>query len=242
MKTLAPLTLIGFLAAALSVSAADAKDSVKAAAQKLGAKSYRYVSTPKSEGGGSRFQTGPTEGQVEKDGYAYLSSKAGDNTIEAYLKDGKGAVKTQDGWRSLAELQQSAQGGGGGKGKGGAGLFIGRAYRNYKAPDRQAADLADKAKQLKDADGVISGELTEEGAKEQLSFGGRSGGQAPQVEGAKGSVKFWVKNGELAKYEIHVQGKVSFGGNDIDINRTTTVEIKEGPVKVSVPDEAKAKL
>ncbi|MBC8002999.1 MAG: hypothetical protein H7X97_10475 [Opitutaceae bacterium] len=79
-------------------------------------------------------------------------------------------------------------------------------------------------------------------------FGGRRGGAGggeapPPPENAKGSVKFWVKDGSLAKYEYNVQGTMSFGGNSIEINRTTTVEIKDvGTTKVEVPEEAKKKL
>ena len=40
-----------------------------------------------------------------------------------------------------------------------------------------------------------------------------------------------------------MQGKVSFNGNDRDVDRTTTVEIKDiGSTKVQVPDDAKKKL
>jgi len=36
---------------------------------------------------------------------------------------------------------------------------------------------------------------------------------------------------------------MNFNGNDVDIDRTTTVEIKEvGSTKVDVPEEAKKKL
>jgi hypothetical protein len=56
-------------------------------------------------------------------------------------------------------------------------------------------------------------------------------------------VKLWVKDGLLSKYEVKVQGKVSFNGNDRDVDRTTTIEIKDiGSTKVQVPDDAKKKL
>lgn len=46
----------------------------------------------------------------------------------------------------------------------------------------------------------------------------------------------------LSKYEFTLQGKVNYQGNDIDIDRTTTVEVKGiGSTKVSVPEEAKKK-
>jgi len=56
-------------------------------------------------------------------------------------------------------------------------------------------------------------------------------------------VKFWVKDGVLSKYQYNVQGTMNIGGNDREINRTTTVEIKDvGTTKLTVPDEAKKKL
>ena len=40
-----------------------------------------------------------------------------------------------------------------------------------------------------------------------------------------------------------MQGTISFNGNDVDIDRTTTVEIKDvGSTKVDVPEEANKKL
>lgn len=74
-------------------------------------------------------------------------------------------------------------------------------------------------------------------------MGGRDGGNGPEISGAEGSAKFWVKDGTVAKYSFTVQGTMSFNGNDREINRTTTVEIKDvGTTKVEGPEEAKKKL
>ena len=55
---------------------------------------------------------------------------------------------------------------------------------------------------------------------------------------------FWVKDGELTKYEHNVQGKiVGRDDQEFPINRTTTIEIKDvGKTKLALPDEAKKKL
>ncbi len=74
---------------------------------------------------------------------------------------------------------------------------------------------------------AISGDLTEDGAKKLLSFRGRRGGAGPTITNPKGSVKFWIKDGQLVKYQYHVEGTVSFNVNDREVNRTTTVEIKD---------------
>jgi hypothetical protein len=159
-----------------------------------------------------------------------------DNTIEVVMQDGKSAIKTPDnGWQTPAEAADDDQG---------PGRFLGRMAENFKAPAAQAEELAGQVKEIKKDGGVYAGDLTEEGAKALLSFR-RPGGDdnGPTVNGAKGSVKFWVKDGELTKYEFNVQGTINFNGNDRDVNRTTTIEIKDvGSTKVTVPDEAKKKL
>ena len=84
--------------------------------------------------------------------------------------------------------------------------------------------------------------MTEACAKELLTFR-PSQGESPTVSNANGSVKFWLKDGVLSKYEIKVKGTVSFNGNEFDNDRTTTVEIKDvGSTKVEVPAEARKKL
>ena len=85
--------------------------------------------------------------------------------------------------------------------------------------------------------GLWSGDLTEEGAKSLLAFS-----QTPPKD-AKGSVKFWVKDGTLVKYETHVTGKVDFGGNEQDTEVIRTIDLHDqGKTTVAVPDEAKKLL
>jgi hypothetical protein len=56
-------------------------------------------------------------------------------------------------------------------------------------------------------------------------------------------VKFWIQDGALTKYEVKVQGRVTAGDREADVNRTTTVEIKDaGSTKLEVPAEAKQKM
>ena len=120
-----------------------------------------------------------------------------------------------------------------------------RFLRSYQTPVTESASLAGKVNDLKEADGAISGELKEDAVKEMLLFGmrRREGQEAPKTTDAKGSVKFWIKDGALTKCEIKVQGKVTAGERESEINRTTTVEIKDvGTTKLEVPAEAKQKL
>jgi len=235
------------MALATSLLGADARDDVKAAAKKLAdASGYSWKATTEMGGGGGGGGRGggPTEGMALKDGTICLKMTRGENTTEAFKKGDKGVVKTQEGWQSLAELAPPGGGGGGG-GQGMPGRFMARTLQNYKAPADEAADMAGKVKELKKEGDAWVGAMTEEGAKSLMTFGrgGGGGGNAPEVSGAQGKVKFWVKDGVLAKYEYNVKGTVSMGGNDREVDRTTTVEIKDvGTTKLAVPDEVKKKL
>ena len=86
--------------------------------------------------------------------------------------------------------------------------------------------------------------MTDDGAKSLLTFRRRNtGGGGPTVTNPKGTITFWITDGKLTKYQYHVTGTVSFNGNDRDVDRTTTTEIKDvGTTKIEVPDEAKKKL
>jgi hypothetical protein len=223
-----------------SLLAADAspKDDVAAAAAALGSQKNYSWRTTVEVGNNSPFKPGPTDGKTEKDGYTTLSMSFNDNTSEAVIKGTNAAIKTADnGWQSAAEALADSGGGFN------PATFIARSAQNYKTPAAEAASLAAQAQDLKAGTNGISGDLTEAGAKTLLTFrrGGNGGG--PTVTNPKGSVTFWIADGKLTKYQYHVTGTVSFNGNDRDVDRTTTTEIKDvGTTKIEVPDEAKKKL
>jgi hypothetical protein len=236
------LSTVAVVAGSALVAAAAPKDEVADAAKKLAdAKNYSWKATTEMAGGGGgggNFRAGPTEGKTEKDGFTLITRSFNDNTFETVTKGEKGAVKTQDGWQSFEELRQNAQGGGGG------GRGFGRNARMNRTPAVEAADLVAKSKEIKKSGDAYEAELTEDGVKELLSFGGRRGGNAdnapPAATNAKGSAKFWTKDGQLAKYEYNVKGTVAGrDGQERNVDRTTTVEIKDvGSTKVEVPEEA----
>ncbi len=234
--------LLALLAAPLLAADANPKAEVKQATLALGGQTNYSWRTTVDAGNNARFRPGPTEGKTEKGGYTTLSMSFNDNTSEAVRKGTNGAIKTPDnGWQSLAEAMKDDGGGGFNPAQ-----FLARTVQNFKTPDLQAADLVDQVKDLKKDTNGISGDLTEDGAKALLAFrprGGNGGGEGPTIGNAKGSVKFWLANGKLAKYQFQVQGHVSFNGNDRDVDRTTTVEIKDvNSTRVEVPDDAKKKL
>ena len=222
---IASLTLV---APALIATAAP-KDEVEAAAKKL-ADGGNYSWHTATEGGFSSTQ----EGKTQKDGLTALTTTMRDNTFEILIKDGKAAVKTDDGWKSAAELQDAE----------GPQRFLARMATTFKAPAVQARDIAAKAKELKKSDDAYSADLTEEGVKELLTMGRRgASGNAPQVKDPKGSVKFWTKDGALSKMQYTVQATMTVNNEEREVNRTTTIEIKDvGSTKVDVPADAKSKL
>jgi len=228
------------LLAAGPVLAADPspKDAVTAAAAALGNEAnYTWHATVEVPAD-SQFKPGPTDGRTEKGGYTTLSIRFGDNTSEGVRKGTNGAVKTDDGWKTVGEAL--SDGGGGGFNPA---TFIARMVQNYKVPAIEVASLADAAKELKTGTNGISGDLTEDGAKALLTFRRGGGAGGPTITNPKGSVAFWIAGGKLVKYQVHVSGTVSFNGNDRDVDRTTTTEIKDvGQTKVQVPDEARKKL
>jgi hypothetical protein len=232
MKTFLSLSAVALLAAPL-LAADDAKSDMKAAAKKLSDKpNYSWTTTVKIEGG-QAFRIGPTEGKTEKNGWTHTKSSFNDNPFETVSKGEKGALKRDDEWKTVEELEGDDRG-----------AWMARRIKTFKAPAAEAEDLADKVKELKKGDGgVWSGDLTEEGAKALFVLGRRAGTAGPPD--SKGSVKFWLRDGVLSKFEYTVQGTMKLPNSDEEskISRTTTVEIKEiGTTKVTLPDEVKKKL
>lgn len=225
-------TLSSILSVLLSLYAAsaDPKTEVSDATKKLAQQSgYSWTYTPKTEGSESARRQGSTEGKTEKDGFSLLKVEVGDVTVEIALKGEKMAVNYNGDWISIAELGENNRN-------------VQR-LKAMKRPTDEAETLAGKASALKkESDGVYSSELDGAAAKEMFALLGRRAAEAPE---AKGSVKFWVKDGRLAKYEFIVRGKITAGEDkrEVDLSRTTTVEIKEvGSTKVSLPEDAKKKL
>jgi len=212
--------------------AADAKEEVTAATKKLGEQAnYSWTTTvvvPES----ARWRPGPTEGKTEKNGDMYVKMTFGENTTAVVKQGAKAAFTNRDGeWQSLADAE----------GQEGPGRFMVGFVRNLQTPADQATNIVSGVQELKKDGEIIAGDLTEEGAKNLMRF--RRGGEGPAISDAKGSVKFWLKDGMLAKYEFKVSGKMDFNGNEVELDRTTTVEIKEvGKTKIEVPEGAKSKL
>lgn len=243
MKIRNSVALVCMTALAFAAHAAEPKEAVVGAIKALKEKGgYSWSTT--SEMAGGQFPARTTKGKTEKDGYTLLTTEGRNGEIQAVKKGGKGVMKTEDGWQTQDELRQGGQGQGRGRGFG-AGQLL-----SAPAPAEDAEELLKAAKELKAGDGgVYSAELTEEAAKERAGFFGRGGrgGQAnanrPEPKNAKATVKFWVKDGVLAKYVLSTSAKITFQDEDRDIERTMTTQISDvGSTKVEVPEEAKKKL
>jgi hypothetical protein len=243
MKRKMSIAIFALMACPLLVANASPKDDVAAAAAKLAdGGNYSWKSTMEATPNSQRTP-GPTQGKIDKDGSTWMSSTFNDNTIEGVKVGDKVAVKGEDGWQAASEIS----GGGGGGGFNPA-TGMARRLQNLKAPAAEAQDILTKVKDIaKDGD-AYTGELTDEGAKAIATRGfgrpGGGGGNRPAPTDLKGSVKFWIKDGALTKYQTKVSGKrQNQDGEEQAFERTTTVEIKDvGTTKVTLPEDAKKKL
>jgi len=250
MTTKRIVSFLAVSALACSAWAAEPKDAVAGAIKALKDKgSYSWSSA--SEMAGGQFPAMTTKGKTEKDGFTVITTEGQNGEVMAVRKGEKGVVKMEDGWKTGEELRQAAQGGGGGQGPG-RGFFMGRML-TQPLPLEDLEALLKGAKEIKAGDnGVYSADLTEEAAKERAMFGRRGGrgGQGgngnftpPEPKDAKASVKFWVKDGAITKTELKTHAKVEFGGEEREIDRTTTTEFSNvGSTKVEAPADAKKKL
>jgi hypothetical protein len=235
MKQTLLLGFIGLLAHTLCAAESGPKNKVADATKQLADKANYSWTTSTKEADGSSGRMGPLEGKADKAGLTYLNFTISDVPVEVYMNGQKGTAKALEGWQSFDDVAQAS----------GTAAAVVKFLRSYKAPAAESAGLTEKAKELKETEGAVSGDLKEEAVKELLLRGGRrrEGQDAPKIENAKGTIKFWVKDGSLAKYEINVQGKVTAGDRENDVNRTITVEIKEaGTTKLELPAEAKEKM
>ena len=238
------IILAAMVFAAGSLMAADPKDDVTSAVKSLAdGGNYSWTQTTESPNGGG-FGNGTSEGKT-KDGLIYTSRTFNDNTFEILVKGTNAAMNNgQDGWQTAAEMAAANGGGGGG------GFRGGNMARFVRTPTTSIKDVLDGVKELKLDGDAYTGDLTEDGAKALATFGGRGrrggggGGTPPAVTDAKGSVKFWIKDGKLTRYQTKITGKTEDrDGNPVDIDRTTTVEIKDvGTTKITVPDDILKKI
>lgn len=237
--------VVGVGAMAATAWSADAREEVQAAVNRL-ADIGSYSWTTSTEGAGGMRGGAGAEGRIQKDGLAMLKLQMRDGSIDVYLRGEKAAFQSPDGdgWMSLAEAADPNAGPGPGR-------MVANMARNFRPPVVQAQNFAEKVEGLTKAeDGAFTGTLPEADAKSlmqrrQRGPGGGPGGPdgGPELRDAKATVKFWASDGVLSKFQYHLTGVMTFNGEEREIDRTTTVEIKDvGNVTIDVPEEAKAKM
>ena len=209
---------------------------------------YSWTQNVENANGNNGFGGGPSEGKT-KDGFVYTSRTFNDNTFETVVKGTNFAMNRGDGWQSAEEMAQANGGGGGGGFRGGGGFARFGGQTPLTTLSNVLADIPESSKLV-----ALCWRPDEAGAKavaQPFGRGGRGGGGGggggggftpPEVTDAKGSVRIWLKDGTLSKYEVKVTGKTTNrDGDPVDIDRTTTVEIKDvGSTKI--PDEAMKKI
>lgn len=233
MKSVVLCVLMFVLAIVVWPAERSSKTEIQDAIKKLAAQpNYSWVSTVLTAAPTTSVPQGPTEGKTERDGFTYFRLNVGDSPVEAALHGSKSAIKTDGNWEAAGELQGDRQ-------------WMARRLSTFKAPVAESEELLAKSANLKrEKAGIYSGDLTSEGVRELLSSRSRTGDLNSVRGRGMGTVRFWIQNGSLAKYEFRLQGQMISQGQQIfDVDRTTTVEIKDaGSTRVQVPEEAKKKL
>jgi hypothetical protein len=234
-----------------SIVCADDKADIQAATQKLAdAPSYSYTTTTVVPDG--QFGAGTNQGKIDKAGYTWLSIEGFQgNMTEVLIKGDQTAVKPSDGaWQTMQEFTAAGDNGGGFN----PSRFLAMQIDTAKDPVARDLEMIGALQNLQKTDDGYTADLSDEAAKELLSFRRRAATQPdaqadpnapppPEITNPKATIKIWVTDGMLSKVELHTTGSVSFNGNSIDVDRTATTEFKDvGSTKVDVPDDAKAKL
>ena len=235
MKQALIIGLIGLLARTLSAAESSPQDRIASAAKQLGDKpNYSWATTIK-EGDGSSAPFPGISGKANKGGLMCLTTMMGTTPSDVYMNGQKGTAKGPEGWRTFDEIAKP----------GGFAAALVRYLRSNKAPSAECGALSGKLQNVKEEEGVLSGELKGAAAKEYLEFfiTPFAGQEPPKIADPKGSVKFWIESGMLNKYEIDVQCKVIRGDQESEYHRATTVVIRDvGTTKLEVPEGAKQKL
>ena len=225
---------IVMLAGSLLAADSNPQDAVKDAATKLDEKDNYSWKTTIDLGLGD--MVGTIDGKTEKGGATVLALAGGDQSMDAVLKGGKGVLKLDEGWKLISAVAEDND-------QGEAPRIVARILQGLRVPAAEAAVLAAKAKDLKLTNDVYCGDLTLDAIKDMVKFGQKGGADVPEVKTAKGTIKFWLKDGLLTKYEYNVEGSVTLNGDEHEGTLKNTVQIKDvGTTKVTVPEDAAKKL
>lgn len=238
----------GIVAAGASTFAfAAPADDVKAAAAKLAAASnYSWTTTAQNAGGGGAgAMGGAVNGVTEAGGFSIVKRSTPSGELVTVAKGQKRVTQGPDGaWMTPEEMRAQMPQGGGGPGGRGAMPGMGPVV----LPSDEIKNLLAKGvAEISASEGMIVATLTPEAVAPMFGRaprGGAGGNPPPPPKDAMGTVTFWLRDGVIAKYAVHVMGTATApNGKERKLDRTTTTEIKNlGTTKVEVPEAAKAKL
>jgi hypothetical protein len=236
--------IVSALLLAGSLLAADSdKETVKAAIKKTASAGYAWKAPTR-------------EGKADKDGTVYIRETRRNRVVEIFIKGEKVAIKPRAVWRTLAEVQAAAGENNGATGTGGGRFAM---YNDFKSPAIRVDELLDHLANLKSSDGAVSGDLTDEAVNALVTLDDNSIAfrgsldehldfKLPKPEGngavvTNGCVRFWIKDGALAKVECQIRGVVTKETDKTAVDITDAIEFTDiGTTAVSPPDEAAEKL
>lgn len=226
------------VAVASQLLGGEAEDRLKSAVGKLTeASGYSWTST--TEISGAPMRLSPTTGKVQKGGFLLLETEAFGSEIKVVRKGTNAVVKFDEGWVLPSELPQPNFGGGGAPNMG---AMMGRRLLSAKAPGEEVDALLRRLKPLRSEGDLITGEFSEDGAKEYLKENRRGRGFA-EPKSAKGTIRFWIKEGAVSKSELSFDTEMETPNGAMNLNSKTITEIKDvGTTRVEVPAEALKKL
>jgi len=217
MKTITLLSIITVFAVSLPAAITSPKDEVTSAIKALSQQANYSWKATVAVPATSTLRPGITEGKTAKFGFTEVTLSSGEVRTEFLIKGQNGAILSADnGWQTLDEAWAGP----------GRGRFLAIVARNFKPPTEAAAVLAESVNDLEKGDEFIAGNLTAAKAEQLLlSEGASDTKKAPKISLAKGSVKFWIKDGLLAKYEYTFSGNLKSGDRELEVNRDCIVEI-----------------
>ncbi len=237
VKTAYKPILVALLSPFIWVSSSWADTPAEAldkAAKKLAEGSYSWTNSTEWPSRDDQRRATTTEGKT--DGKVTMTStKMGDREVVTFRKGEATVFKFGEEWTTPEQMQaRPAEGTSNGGGRGGRGF----GGRPIQTPSEEVVKLAKGAKSLTEADGALSGELTEEAAKEStMRFRTRGGQEPPAAKDLKVAVKFWLKDGAISKYEVATSGKTEWNGEERALDSKRAVELKEvGSTKIEVPE------
>jgi hypothetical protein len=178
--------------------------------------------------------------------------KRSDELISAATRDGRGPGGPGGGYGGRGGFGGGRRGGmrgrGGWGGSEGRGTGTPPAYSNLQRtlsrPHEEVAIIVAGYTEIRPEPDGASGTLSETNAKLLLVHAGQK--DITPLH-AKGTFRLWVKDGELTKYQVTLEGTLAVTANgerrEVTVHQTATTTLRAvGSTKIEVPEEARKKL